>query len=304
MPIRRTIESLSGQTFFEPDFPLFVNRVSESFELLEHSHDFVEISYIGEGTGFHYIGDEVLPVHKGDLFYIPVGTSHVFRPANASSKERLIVYNCIFHQQIFDKIMKNESHMWTSSDKDELQALQREKDWLVHRESFEEIAVLMNQLYAEFSDNKPARRMMLFSYLLQLFVRLARSKHGLPSAESMPLRSRLDIVLEDIQERLADPPSLSEIAAQINISTRQFHRLMKKATGQTYIEYIHSKRIQKCCDLLKRTDDKISEVAEQTGYKDMKYFHALFKRKTGLSPRQFRIQSNNLMLLVRGSEPN
>lgn len=79
-----------------------------------------------------------------------------------------------------------------------------------------------------------------------------------------------------------------------NLGTRQFHRQMKKATGQTYMEYIQFLRIQKCCELLRLTDDKVSTVAEQIGYKDMKYFHALFKRKTGLSPRQFRKQAGHV----------
>jgi AraC family L-rhamnose operon transcriptional activator RhaR len=291
MSIRRTIESLSGITFFEPDFPLYVNRVSESFALLEHSHDFVEITYISEGKGFHYIGDEVLPVQKGELFFIPVGTSHVFRPANASSKDRLIVYNCIFHKHLFEKITHNEFRLWAPTDMEELLELQDTKDWFAQRESFEEISGLMNRLYAEFTGNKPSRRIMLLTYLLQLLVWLARTRQGLSDARPLPPSSRLDNALADMPMQLADPPTLTEMAARINIGTRQFHRLMKQATGQTYIEYIQSMRIQKCCELLTRTGDKISEIAEQVGYKDMKYFHALFKRKTGLSPRRFRVQA-------------
>jgi AraC family L-rhamnose operon transcriptional activator RhaR len=295
MTIRRSIGSMMGRTFFEPDFPLYVNRASESFELLEHSHDFVEVTYISEGKGFHYIGDQVVAVQKGDLFFIPVGISHVFRPAHASAKERLIVYNCIFHQQFFERIATSDSNLWALDDVAALRALQNEKSWFVHRESFGEVGTLMSQLHVEFRDTKPARRIMLFSYALQLLVCLVRSSRGQVDAEPIPDMNRLDRALGEIERRLADPPSLTEIAAAVNLGVRQFHRLMKKVTGQTYIEYVHSLRIQKCCELLKRTDLKISEVAEQIGYKDMKYFHALFKRKTGLSPRQYRMQTNKVL---------
>ncbi|NHN31574.1 helix-turn-helix domain-containing protein [Paenibacillus agricola] len=291
MAIRRTIGSMTGHSFFGPDFPLYVNRATESFELVEHSHDFVEVTYISEGKGFHYIGDRVVAVQKGDLFFIPVGTSHVFRPADISTNDRLIVYNCIFHPQFFERIATSISDLWAADDVEALRALQNEKSWFVHREQFGEVGVLMNQLHLEFSDKKAARRIMLFSYALQLLVCLVRSSRGWVEMETGAVINRLDLVLADMEQQLADPPSLTDIAAALNLGTRQFHRLIKKATGQTYMEYIQSLRMQKCCELLKKTDHKISLVAEQIGYKDMKYFHALFKRKTGLSPRQFRMQS-------------
>lgn len=56
---------------------MYVNRATESFELLEHSHDFVEVSYISEEKGYHFIDDQVVTVQKGDLFFIPAGVSHV-----------------------------------------------------------------------------------------------------------------------------------------------------------------------------------------------------------------------------------
>lgn len=291
MSIRRSINSLTGQTFFGPDFPLYVNRASESFEMLEHLHDFVEVSYISEGKGYHYIDDQVVTVQKGDLFFIPIGVSHVFRPAQASAKERLIVYNCIFHDQFFERIATNDSSLWAPDDVAALRALNQEKSWFVHRELHGEVGALMHQLYVEFNDTQPARRIMLLSYALQLLVCIVRSSVGHVDVETEPEMNHLNTVLEELGQRLQDPPSLTEMAASINLGTRQFHRLIKKATGQTYMEYIQFLRIQKCCELLKLTDDKISTVAEHIGYKDMKYFHALFKRKTGLSPRQFRMQA-------------
>ncbi|NOU92331.1 helix-turn-helix domain-containing protein [Paenibacillus sp. LMG 31456] len=292
MTIRRTIGSMHGQMFFEPGFPLYVNRASESFELLEHSHDFVEITYVSEGKGFHYIRDEIIAVQKGDLFFIPVGTSHVFRPAHAAAKDKLIVYNCLFHEQLFEQMAGNYSELLTSADRDVLLTLQKETTWFQQKEQFGEIGVLMSRLHIEFSQAKAARRFMLLSYVIQLLVLLYRSRQPVgQGAELLLENNRMDEVLGFIQQQLQNPPSLPEIAAKINVGPRQFHRLIKQATGQTYTEYLHNVRIQKCCELLNRTNSKISEIAELAGYQDMKYFHSLFKRITGMSPQQFRKQS-------------
>ena len=73
--------------------PVFVNRVQESFELRMHAHDFIEICLVAEGAGVHYIDAAQMPVARGDLFFIPVGIAHVFRPA--AKGRPLALYNCI-----------------------------------------------------------------------------------------------------------------------------------------------------------------------------------------------------------------
>ncbi|UUZ80253.1 AraC family ligand binding domain-containing protein [Paenibacillus sp. P26] len=95
MSIQRTVRSLRGDEFALGDLPIFVNRSVESYELSEHRHDFLEISYVSEGTGTHYTGKASLSTGQGDIFLIPVGVSHVFRPASTAKNRPLVVYNCI-----------------------------------------------------------------------------------------------------------------------------------------------------------------------------------------------------------------
>ena len=92
---------MRGTQHFREGMRIFVNRVDESFDLHYHAHDFIEISYVAGGSGFHHIGGKVLPVAKGDVFLLPVGTSHVFRPRSADRRQKLTVYNCIFTEDLF-----------------------------------------------------------------------------------------------------------------------------------------------------------------------------------------------------------
>jgi AraC family L-rhamnose operon transcriptional activator RhaR len=79
-----------------------------------------------------------------------------------------------------------------------------------------------------------------------------------------------------------------EIAAQLGMSGRHFQRSFKKLTGMTFLESIQNIRIDQSCQLLLSTTDKISHIAAVVGYQDIKYFNALFKKKTGVAPRQYR----------------
>ena len=78
---------------------MYVNRNAENFTGSYHNHDFLEIAYIAEGEGFHHLENSVQRVRKGQMFYIPLGISHVFRPTSANGKP-LIVNNCIFSVQL------------------------------------------------------------------------------------------------------------------------------------------------------------------------------------------------------------
>lgn len=80
MSIHRTVELYKAEDMFQHNLHIYVNRVHESFATMEHSHDFIEICYVGDGAGTHYIQNRTLSVTQGDIFFLPVGTHHVFRP--------------------------------------------------------------------------------------------------------------------------------------------------------------------------------------------------------------------------------
>ncbi|MBD2862673.1 helix-turn-helix domain-containing protein [Paenibacillus oceani] len=286
--IRRPIESAQGQFYFGQDFPIFVNRSSEKFRLQEHSHDFVEITYVSEGKGFHYIGDRIVPVRKGDLFYIPVGISHVFRPADAAVKDPLIVYNCIFGLELFDRVLDSHSMLLPSEDAGALLSIRNRTEWLKVEERSAEMRSLMQRLYQEFAFRQEGRALMILTYVVQLLLVLYRSMGGKPSHTCAEADTRIEEAIRYIHRNLETPLSLTEISAKISIGNRQFNRLIKKATGQTYTDYVHSMQIERCCEQLRTTDRKVYEIAESMGFKDMKHFHIIFKRKTGVSPMTYR----------------
>ena len=65
-------------------------------------------------------------------------------------------------------------------------------------------------------------------------------------------------------------------------------------TGMTFKEYQTNMRIDNACRLLTTSDKKTSEIAELVGYNDVAFFTSVFKKKTGVTPTEFRrIAKNN-----------
>lgn len=79
-----------------------------------------------------------------------------------------------------------------------------------------------------------------------------------------------------------------EIATKFNISNSYFSKLFKQHTGMNFIDYITEKRMETAKHLLTTTDLKIYEIAEKIGYSETRYFNQLFKRRTNLTPSEYR----------------
>ena len=82
--------------------------------------------------------------------------------------------------------------------------------------------------------------------------------------------------------------SLQSTAAFAGLSPNRFSTLFSHEMGETFIEYLIRKRIERACELLMTTDMKSFEVAYASGYNDPHYFSATFKKLKGMSPMEYR----------------
>lgn len=82
--------------------------------------------------------------------------------------------------------------------------------------------------------------------------------------------------------------TLEEIAKSVNLSKVYFSQLFKNETGMNFTDFLIQFRIEEAAKLLKSTDMKVYEIAEQVGIPDQHYFNRLFKNITGVTPKKFR----------------
>lgn len=291
MKVRRTVGRLLGERFFEPGVPIYVNRAVESFELIEHTHDFVELTYVSEGSGVHYINGEAVPVAQGDVFFLPVGVSHVFRPNAPKPDRTLVVYNCLFPpgfiahlQEIFSDTAGIIASFTAAP-----------SSWLQIRDPGE-FHPLFKELYREFAAKQPGYYSLLTALVIRIIVGLHR--HLQMGSLTMSGGSGGELTWHPIDEAIAymdanyvSPMTLKRLAAEAKLSERQFSRLFLKRTGMNYSTYLQNLRIDAACRMLKSTRESVQNIASAVGYADMKFFHRLFRKKTGVTPRVYRTQS-------------
>ncbi len=95
-----------------------------------------------------------------------------------------------------------------------------------------------------------------------------------------------------IESNLSSDLTLSELASTLNINASYLSTVFKKETGKTITAYVNEKRIELAQELLKTTNLQIQTIAQYCGIIDVHYFTRLFKKISGLSPKQFREENS------------
>ncbi|MBF0120494.1 MAG: helix-turn-helix domain-containing protein [Desulfobacterales bacterium] len=91
-----------------------------------------------------------------------------------------------------------------------------------------------------------------------------------------------------MEEHFKDDISIDNIAENVGISSRHFKRRFKNATSETPINYLQKLRIEKAKQNLENSTISINEVIWQVGYEDVNSFRKLFRKHTGMSPKEYR----------------
>ncbi|MDE5871705.1 MAG: helix-turn-helix domain-containing protein, partial [Muribaculaceae bacterium] len=108
----------------------------------------------------------------------------------------------------------------------------------------------------------------------------------------------LDRIMKEINAHIDDPDlNVERLALEVGVSRAHLHRKMKDLIGMTPSDYIRNIRLKRACELLKRHDIEVTQVAYKIGFTSQPHFSSHFKRYTGFSPSEYRAKC------LSGSDP-
>lgn len=97
----------------------------------------------------------------------------------------------------------------------------------------------------------------------------------------------VEVMLQHIHEHYYEEFTLEDLSAKLYLTPNYLSRIFKQATGETFNIYLVRVRIEKAKALLLEGKLMIYEIATKVGYKNIPYFSSLFKKFTGVNPREF-----------------
>ena len=99
--------------------------------------------------------------------------------------------------------------------------------------------------------------------------------------------------LEFIKTHFKKNINMAMVANQVSVNYTWFSEKFKEHTGVNFNEYLKRLRIEEAKSLLEKGCYKVYEVAERSGFSDVKYFMKIFREETGLSPTEWSNKHNS-----------
>ena len=99
----------------------------------------------------------------------------------------------------------------------------------------------------------------------------------------------LMVVYRYVEEKYRDG-ELSELAQMLHYDLHWLSRTIKRLAGKTYTELVQAKRMRQAAYLLQTSRLSVGDIALAVGYENISYFHRLFQKTYGMSPRKYRIR--------------
>lgn len=114
-----------------------------------------------------------------------------------------------------------------------------------------------------------------------------------PTGERVPDQEWIYSVTEYIEKHYTEPLTLEVLATASHGSPYHLHRVFKRITGQTPVQYIQAKRINKAQTLLTHTQMTVAEIGRQVGISNPAYFISVFRKHTRCTPAHYRERHEN-----------
>ena len=92
-----------------------------------------------------------------------------------------------------------------------------------------------------------------------------------------------------IENNLFNPLSTEELATLAGLSLSSFKREFRRVFGQPPATYIRQRRLERAATLLRRTDQRVTDIAYACGFSELAHFSKVFQKTYGQSPTDYRI---------------
>lgn len=147
-------------------------------------------------------------------------------------------------------------------------------------------------------ERDPAVLDILFLALVTLLATRCRRRED--GKGTPPGSAAVPEVISYIEEHFAEEITLEALAARSHYSRRHMTRLFLGETGMSPMEYLDAVRLDEASRLLLGTDLPISVIGVQCGFPDNNLFSRHFRRRRGLSPREYRRRAGGTAPTLRG----
>ncbi|MFT4104513.1 MAG: AraC family transcriptional regulator [Lacrimispora sp.] len=252
-----------------------------------HFHNLMEIGYCHWGSGTVALGQEHIPYSGHSVMIVPPRLPH-----NTEGVKGEMGY----WEWLYIDLEKVISEIYSYD-----QVLQKSISKRIHRTGYllsEETNPALGRLVLGVMDEirykkpyyKESIRGLLRACVAE-FLRLSDDEERIMRGKGVlpALIGALDYAAERYNQEI----KVSSLAEACNMSESHFRRVFKEGMNMRPLDYINLLRIQNACELLKKTNKSMEEVAVASGFASVSAFNRNFRKVLNISPYQWKKSAKN-----------
>ncbi len=249
-----------------------------------HWHDDMEIIYIKKGHGYVTVDFKQYKVSGGTIVLILPGQLHSIEQFDDLSME---YENIIFNVNMLLPRIEDASSTGFL------------RPLLNGQLTIPSIFSIVSEHYAalsacidacdEICKTKPlGYELYIKGKLFEFFYILSNRCRNEKNPRTVKSLDKLKIVLKLVENSYMHKITIAEVADRIDFSESHFMRYFKENMGTSFIDYLRDYRLTMAARLLQVSDDTILSISEEVGFENLSYFNRAFKKKYGMTPREYR----------------
>lgn len=241
-----------------------------------HTHHFTELFYVTRGNGKFLVEDDSFSVKANDLIIVNPNVTHTELGIPGTTFE----YVVLGIQGL--QFQPSESGQHFNYNKYNLSNYEKELRFCLH--------ALINDLRSK-EDYYEAVCQNLYEILIYYIFR--KTKTELSIASSKKITKECRFIEEYIDEHYTEDITLQTLSDLTFMNKYYLVHAFKKYKGTSPINYLIDKRIEESQHLLANTNYPVSKISDQIGFSSQSYFSQVFRKRTGLTPNQYRKSIEN-----------
>ncbi|WP_242875917.1 helix-turn-helix domain-containing protein [Cellulosilyticum sp. I15G10I2] len=252
-----------------------------------HFHNFIEIGYCHEGTGEVIVDNQSFRFEPNMFTIIPPNLSHT----TYSDKGTEGYWEWMYFD--IEKYLNNTY-------KDDAAFIQKlltqiyRKALLLHAKDHIVLDNILRNIIREMQTKDTYYQESVKGYMQAFIVELLRlddheEKAKRTKQKAVQISAALDYVGENYREEI----KISQLADACNMSESHFRRLFLESMNMKPVDYINLIRVQKACELIKKSQISMEDVAYKVGFTTVSTFNRNFKNLVGTSPYQWKQSAEN-----------
>ncbi|MED1742258.1 AraC family transcriptional regulator [Bacillus swezeyi] len=287
---------IQSEKLMDSDKMIMIRKHARYADFPKHKHDYIEMNYVYSGKLEQTVGETPIRLKQGELILLNQFIEHEIK---ACEREDIII-NFIIRPRFFEYIF---TYLTTDNTENTM------NDFLINSlfehtqngqflyfavSEMESIQALVKRVIREIMEPSLLSQSSIKLYMGLLIIELVKHSDKLKKLNEWNLEHQMIMKALKYIEEHYQMANLYELAEELNQTHYWLSKNIKKITNKNFKDLLQEKRLSVAVNLLKNKHLSISSIVEQVGYDNISYFYRIFKKKYGVTPKQYRDQFGDL----------